>query len=100
MTFSICLDEMVFLFFTNKLLPFCQKCKNDLLSKNTLKDDISGIIKKYDVYRRKYDISSDRKIKDHKKHLLSQICMRRTGVINVNNTSSKFVITNFPSLIC
>ena len=35
--------------------------------KNTLKDDISGIIEKDDTHRRKYGISSSRKIKDDKK---------------------------------
>ena len=35
--------------------------------KNTLRDDISTIIEKYDIYPRKYGISSDRKIKDDKK---------------------------------
>ena len=55
------------LFPTNMMLPLCQKSKDDLLSKNTLKDDISGIIKKYDIHPRKYCISSDRKIKDHEK---------------------------------
>ena len=35
---------MVFLFPTNMILPFYHKRKNDLLPKNTLKDDISGII--------------------------------------------------------
>ena len=32
------------------------------------KGDISGIIEKYDIHPRKYDISSDRKIKDDKKY--------------------------------
>ena len=35
--------------------------------KNTLKDGISGIIEKDDIYPRKYDISSDRKLKVNKK---------------------------------
>ena len=35
--------------------------------KNTLKDDISGIIEKYDIYPRKYGISSDENVKDDKK---------------------------------
>ena len=48
------------------VLPFCQKSKYDLLPKNTLKDDISGIIEKDDTHPRKYGISSDRKIKDDK----------------------------------
>ena len=34
--------------------------------KNTLKDDISGIIEKDDIHPRKYGISSDKKIKDDK----------------------------------
>ena len=35
--------------------------------KNTLKDDISGIIEKDDIRPRKYNFSSNRKIKDDKK---------------------------------
>ena len=35
--------------------------------KNTLRDDISTIIEKDDIYPRKYGISSDSKIKDDKK---------------------------------
>ena len=35
--------------------------------KNTIKDDISGIIEKDDTYLRKYGIFSDRKIKDDNK---------------------------------
>ena len=35
--------------------------------KNTLKDDISGIIEKYDIHPRKYGISSDENVKDDKK---------------------------------
>ena len=34
-------------------LPFCQKSKDDLFSKNTPKDDISGITEKDDIHRRK-----------------------------------------------
>ena len=49
------------------ILPFCQKSKDDLFQKNTLKNDISGIIEKDDIYPRKYGIPSDRKIKDDKK---------------------------------
>ena len=47
------------------ILHFCQKSKDDLLLKNALKDDISGIIEQDDIHPRKYDIfSSNRKIKD------------------------------------
>ena len=35
--------------------------------KNTLRDDISTIIEKDNIYPRKYGISSDRNIKDDKK---------------------------------
>ena len=59
--------EIVFLFPTNMILFFYQKSKDDLLPKNTLKDDISSIIEKDDFHPRKYSISSDRKIKDDKK---------------------------------
>ena len=58
---------MVFLFATNMILPFCQKSKDDLLPKNTPKNDISAIIKKDDIHPRKCGISSNRKIKEHKK---------------------------------
>ena len=40
------LVKVVFLFPTNMKLPFCQKSKDDLFSKNTPKDDISGITEK------------------------------------------------------
>ena len=58
---------MVFHFPVYMILLFCQKSKDDLLRKNILKDDISGIIEKDDIYPRKYGTSSDRKIKDDKK---------------------------------
>ena len=58
---------MIFLFPTNMILPFCQKSKDDLLPKNTLKDHISSIIEKDDIHPRKYGISSDRKFKVDKK---------------------------------
>ena len=57
---------MVF-FPTNKLLPFSQKSKDNLLPKNTHKDNISGIIDIIEKDYIKYDISSERKIKDDKK---------------------------------
>ena len=41
---------MVFLFPAYMILPFCQKSKDDLLLKNTLNHDISGIILKNDIY--------------------------------------------------
>ena len=47
---------MVFLFPTNMILRFCQKSKEDPLPKNTLKNDISGIIEKDDIHPRKYGI--------------------------------------------
>ena len=67
MTFSVYLLKMAFLFPTNMIWPSCQKSKDDLLPKNTLKDDISGIIEKDDIHPGKYGIFSDRKIKDDKK---------------------------------
>ena len=54
---------MVFLFSANKISPFCLKSKNDLLPKNTHEDDIPSIT---DI-KKKYGISSNRKIKDDKK---------------------------------
>ena len=42
------------------------KPKMIFFRKNTLKDNISGVIEKDDVHRRKFGISFDRKIKDHK----------------------------------
>ena len=41
---------MGFLFHTNMIVPFCQKSKDDLLPKNTLKNDISSIIEKDDIH--------------------------------------------------
>ena len=59
---------MVYVFPTNKILPFCLKRKEDLILKNTLKDVNSGIKEKNDIHTRK--------------------CVR-TSVINVINTSNK-----------
>ena len=50
MIISLCLVKMGFLFHTNMIVPFCQKSKDDLLPKNTLKNDISSIIKKDDIH--------------------------------------------------
>ena len=47
---------MVFLFPTNMKLPLRKKSRDDLLPKNTLKDDISGITEKDDTNPRKDDI--------------------------------------------
>ena len=41
---------MAFLFTADLILRFYQKSKDDLLSKNALKDDIFGIIEKDDVH--------------------------------------------------
>ena len=41
--------QMVFLFPTNMILPFCQKSKNDLFPKNKSKNDISDITEKDDI---------------------------------------------------
>ena len=63
MVFSAYLVKVVFLFPTNMISPFCQKTKNDLLLKNTLKNDsISIFIAKNDIHPKKHGISSDRKI--------------------------------------
>ena len=67
MIFSIYSVKIVFLFPAHVILLFCQKSKDDLLPKNTVKDVISGIIEKGGIHPRKYDISSDRKIKEDKK---------------------------------
>ena len=58
---------MVFPFPTNMILPFCQESKVDLLPKNTLKDDISGLIEKDNIDPAKYGYSVGRKIKDDEK---------------------------------
>ena len=55
MMFSVYSVKMVFLFPTNTKFPFYQKNKDDLLPKNTLKDDISGITEK-EAHPRKDDI--------------------------------------------
>ena len=59
--------RMVFPFPEKIILPLFWKSKYDLLQKNKLIDDISGIIEKEDNHPRKYGISSDKKIKDDKK---------------------------------
>ena len=41
---------MMFLFSANMILPFSQKSKDDLHSKNALKNSISSIIEKDDLY--------------------------------------------------
>ena len=48
--FSVYSVKMVFLFTTNMKLPLCQKSKDDLLAKNSTKDDIFGITEKDDWY--------------------------------------------------
>ena len=48
--------KIVFTFPTNMKLPLHQESKDDLLPKNTLKDDISGITEKDDTNPRKDDI--------------------------------------------
>ena len=58
---------MIFLFLTDMILLFCQKSKVDLLPKNALNDDISGIIEEIVIHHRKYGILFDIKIKDDKK---------------------------------
>ena len=39
------------------ILPFCQKNKDNLPRKNTLKGDVSGITEKDDMHTRKFGIS-------------------------------------------
>ena len=63
----------IFCIFDKEGISFPYKCNitflsrkymsNDLLPKNTVKDDISGIIEKDDIHARKYGISSARKRK-------------------------------------
>ena len=53
---AVLLVKAVFLFPTNIKLLFCQKTKDDLFPKNTLKDYISGITEKNDIHPRKDDI--------------------------------------------
>lgn len=67
MILSVYSVKMVFPFPENIILPLFWKSKYDLLQKNKLIDDISGIIEKEDNHPRKYGISSDKKIKDDKK---------------------------------
>ena len=45
-----------FLFLTNTKLPFPQKSKDDLFTKNAPKDDICGITEKGDIHPRKDNI--------------------------------------------
>ena len=93
MIFLVLSGKMVFLFWKN-ILFFRRKMKDDLSQKihgkiylvkmvfyyyfvkktemifsrkETLKDNIFGIIEKHDIHPRKYGISSNRKIKDEKK---------------------------------
>ena len=54
MMFSVYSVKMVFLFPATMKLSLCQKSKDDLLLKNTPKDDISGITEK-DVTHPKTD---------------------------------------------
>ena len=53
---AVLLVKAVFLFPTNIKLHFCQKSKDDLFPKNTLKDYISEITEKNDIHPRKDDI--------------------------------------------
>ena len=56
--------------------PSFKKAKIIFSWKNTLKDDIFGIIEKDDIHPRKYGIFSDRKITGRKKvHLLRKVPM-------------------------
>ena len=40
------------------ILPFCQKRKDNIFLKNTLKDEISGIIRRVEIHPRKPGIFS------------------------------------------
>ena len=53
MMFSVYSVKMVFLFPTNMKLSSCQKSKDDLLPKDTHKDDSSDITEKDDTHPRK-----------------------------------------------
>ena len=56
MMLSVCSAKMVYFFPTNMKLHFCQKIKDNLFPKNTLKDNISGITEKDGFHPRKVDI--------------------------------------------
>ena len=56
MMFSVYSVKMKFLFPKNMKLLFCQKSKDDLLPKNTLKGDIYGVTEKDGTHPREDDI--------------------------------------------
>ena len=56
MMLSVCSVKVLFLFPTNMKLPFCQKRKDDIFSKNTPKYYITEITEKDDIHPRKDDI--------------------------------------------
>ena len=56
MMLSVCSVKMAYFFPTNMKLHFCQKIKDNLFPKNTLKDNISGITEKDGFHPRKVDI--------------------------------------------
>ena len=72
--FYVYLVKMVSLVSANVILPFCQKSKDDPLPKNTLllKTTFPVPLKRNDIHRRKYGISSDRKPKRDKKVYLAK----------------------------
>ena len=67
MIFSVYSVKMVFFFLQICYYLSVRNPKIIFSRKSTLRDDISRIIEKDDIYPRKYGISSDRKNKDDKK---------------------------------
>ena len=53
MMFSVYSVNVVFLFPTDVKLPLCQKSKDDILPKDTLKNSCSSIIEKDNTHPRK-----------------------------------------------
>ena len=79
MIFSLYSAKMVFLFPTNMILTFCQKIFSQKMH-----------------LKMTFLVSLERMILILEKLKI----MKKTSVINKNNTSNRFVIINLPSLIC
>ena len=86
MIFSIYSVKIIFIFPTNMILPSFHKSKDDLLPKNTLKDDIFG---KKMIFILE-NIVFFLKRKNNKKVNLVNKHLARTSVLNVNKTLNKF----------
>ena len=87
MIFLLLSQKMILLFPENMILFFRRKVKDNLFQQKKERKKIRTW--KYDVF-----------CIFGKKSLLSQIRIGTAIVINVNNTSNKFVIINLPSLVC